>query len=64
MPTCLSLRLMMVLRLLAETLIHETVHAMIDKDHSHNAQWNQAQQQDIAFISTYAESHPFREDLA
>jgi len=50
--------------ILAETLIHETVHAMIDKDHSHNAQWNQAQQQDIAFISTYAESHPFREDLA
>ena len=50
--------------ILAETLIHETVHAMIDKDHSRNTQWNQAQQQDIAFISTYAESHPFREDLA
>jgi hypothetical protein len=50
--------------ILAETLIHESVHAVIDKNHTRNAQWNQAQQQDISFISTYAEDHPFREDLA
>lgn len=50
--------------ILAETLMHETVHAVIDKVHERNPQWLQAQNQDIAFISSYAQEHPYREDLA
>lgn len=50
--------------ILAETLIHEAVRSVFDKVHAGKAQWLQAQQQDIAFISTYAEQHHSREDLA
>ena len=50
--------------ILAETLIHETVHAVIDKEHEKNVQWINAQKSDLGFISTYAQKHPYREDLA
>jgi hypothetical protein len=50
--------------ILAETLIHEAIHAVFDKFHADNAQWKLAQQQDIGFISTYAQQHHTREDLA
>jgi len=50
--------------ILAETLIHETVHAVLDSDHKRAPGWANAQQQDLGFISTYAKDHPFREDLA
>jgi hypothetical protein len=50
--------------ILAETLIHETVHAVLDEDHKRATAWANAQQQDLGFISTYAQNNPFREDLA
>ncbi|NQZ22525.1 MAG: hypothetical protein HRT53_10750 [Colwellia sp.] len=50
--------------ILAETLIHEAVHAVFEKFHAENVQWKLAQQQDIGFISTYAQQHHTREDLA
>jgi hypothetical protein len=35
-------------KILAETLVHEAVHAVFDKVHADKAQWKQAQEQDIA----------------
>ena len=50
--------------ILAEVIIHEAVHAGLENAHIHTAQWKQAQQQDLAFISNYAHKNPFTEDLA
>ena len=50
--------------ILAETLFHETVHATIDDDLHDDPEWRAAQRADPTSISTYAEEHPDREDLA
>jgi hypothetical protein len=50
--------------ILAETLVHEAVHATFERDHAGSAKWLQAQQQDIGFITTYAQQYHTTEDLA
>jgi hypothetical protein len=50
--------------IVAETLIHEAIHAIFDDFHADNSQWKLAQQQDSGFISTHAQNHHTQEDLA
>lgn len=50
--------------ILAETLVHEAVHATFERDHAKSAKWVQAQQQDLGFITTYAQKYHTMEDLA
>ncbi len=47
-----------------EMLIHEAGHTSLDADHAQAPEWLAAQVADGAFISTYARSHPLREDVA
>ncbi len=50
--------------ILKETLIHEAAHTSLDRRHARSEGWRAAQEADGRFISTYARSHPFREDIA
>jgi predicted small lipoprotein YifL len=49
---------------LEEVLAHEAVHTSLDAAHASAPGWLVAQRADSTFISTYAEAHPAREDLA
>ena len=50
--------------IIAETLIHEAVHAVLDKDIYSNPEYKTAQNKDGIFLNDYAETHPTREDAA
>ena len=50
--------------ILSETLLHEGCHTSIDPDYTYDATWQQAQDDDGNFISTYGRDNPDREDLA
>jgi len=50
--------------ILEETLVHEAAHTSFDKNHGSSPGWLSAQIEDGVFISTYAEEHPNREDIA
>ena len=50
--------------ILEETLIHEAAHTSLDAYHAENSLWLDAQKADCGFISSYAEEHPLREDIA
>jgi len=50
--------------ILAETLYHEASHTSLDRTHSGNKDWLDAQKKDPEFISGYAKGHPRREDVA
>ena len=50
--------------ILEETLIHEAAHTSLDAYHAENSSWLDAQKADCGFISSYAEEHPSREDIA
>lgn len=50
--------------ILEETFVHEAAHTSLDARHAQSAEWLQAQEADCHFISTYAEDHPLREDIA
>ena len=50
--------------ILEETLIHEASHTSLDPIHATAAGWIAAQKNDPTFISTYAQEHPTREDVA
>lgn len=52
------------LGIVEETLVHEAVHAALDRDHRDAPGWLDAQASDPTFISTYARDNPTREDLA
>ena len=47
-----------------ETLIHEATHITLDRAHYDSPGWRAAQEADGVFISTYAQDHPDREDVA
>lgn len=49
---------------LAESLLHESIHATLDAEYRLSPEWIQAQEQDNAFMTRYAASRPDREDLA
>lgn len=49
---------------LEESLMHESVHASLDATYRNSPEWRQAQQQDDAFVTRYAQGSPDREDLA
>ena len=50
--------------ILEETFVHEAAHTSLDSYHANNEEWLNAQLEDGNFISTYAQEHPFREDIA
>lgn len=50
--------------ILEETFVHEAAHTSLDAAHAAAAGWIKAQQQDPAFISTYARDNPASEDIA
>lgn len=50
--------------ILEETLVHEASHTSLDATHSASTGWLNAQNADNEFISTYAQNHPTREDIA
>jgi len=50
--------------ILEETLVHEAAHTSLDATHANAPGWVDAQQADPAFISTYAQDNPTREDIA
>ena len=47
-----------------EVLLHEAAHTSLDATHEEAPGWVTAQETDPVFISTYAEEHPDREDVA
>ena len=47
-----------------EMMIHEAIHASIDKHHERTRAWRNAQEADGVFISDYARDYPDTEDLA
>ena len=47
-----------------EVLLHEGVHTSLDEIHAAAPGWLAAQAADPTFISTYAQDHPTREDVA
>ena len=50
--------------ILEETLIHESSHTSLDRDHANSSGWKLAQKADTNYISTYARDNPQREDIA
>ena len=50
--------------ILEETFIHEAAHTSLDAYHANDSLWLYAQKADCGFISSYAEEHPLREDIA
>lgn len=51
-------------RVLEEILFHEASHTSLDENHASAEQWTAAQRSDNAFVSTYAQENPEREDVA
>lgn len=49
---------------LAESLLHESIHATLDNEYRLSPEWIRAQEADNAFMTRYAASRPDREDLA
>lgn len=49
---------------LEESLMHESVHASLDRDHARSDRWRAAQNSDPGFVTRYAEDNPEGEDLA
>jgi len=49
---------------LEEVLFHEAGHVSLDEEHYAAPAWVAAQEADGVFISTYAQDHPQREDIA
>lgn len=49
---------------LEETVFHESVHATLDYRHGSTKAWQDAQTRDRAFVTTYAQMNPAKEDLA
>lgn len=49
---------------LEETVFHESVHATLDYRHGSTKVWQDAQARDRAFVTTYAQMNPAKEDLA
>ena len=49
---------------LEETVFHESIHATLDEMHLNNAGWINAQDQDVNFITNYAQDNSFKEDFA
>lgn len=49
---------------LEESLLHEAVHASLDRVHADSPDWRAAQDRDGAFVTGYARDWPDREDLA
>ena len=47
-----------------EVLVHEAVHASLDRKIESDRKWKAAQKADGAFVSPYAEMYPKREDVA
>ena len=50
--------------LLQEVLLHEAVHATLDREHSRARGWLEAQSKDRGFISKHARNNPVSEDVA
>jgi hypothetical protein len=50
--------------ILEETFVHEATHTSLDEFHANDKDWLKAQRNDPGFISSYAQKHPLREDLA
>jgi hypothetical protein len=50
--------------ILTETLYHEASHTSLDRTHSRAKGWMAAQKKDGGFISGYAKTNPYREDVA
>jgi hypothetical protein len=50
--------------ILEETLIHEASHTSLDATHARAEEWKKAAELDGKFISNYAASNPYREDIA
>lgn len=50
--------------ILEETFVHEAAHSSLDAYHANHSDWLTAQENDPAFISTYAKDNPTREDIA
>jgi len=46
-----------------ETIFHETIHVALEAKHARSAAWLQAQKEDRAFITQYAQERPRKEDL-
>lgn len=49
---------------LEESLLHESVHATLDRQHARSPEWQAAQASDNRFLTRYGERHPEGEDLA
>ncbi|MCB1340540.1 MAG: hypothetical protein KDK24_05645 [Pseudooceanicola sp.] len=49
---------------LEESILHESVHASLDRDWRQSPQWRAAQAKDPGFLTRYAAEHPEGEDLA
>lgn len=49
---------------LEESLLHEAVHASLDRRHARSDRWRAAQASDGGFVTRYAERRPEGEDLA
>jgi hypothetical protein len=49
---------------LEESLLHESIHASLDRTYAQSDVWIEAQQSDGRFLTRYAKSHPEREDMA
>jgi len=49
---------------LEESLLHESVHATLDRKYARSPEWQAAQASDGRFMTRYGESRPDREDLA
>jgi len=49
---------------LEESLLHESIHASLDRTYARSDLWIEAQQSDGRFLTRYAKSHPEREDMA
>lgn len=50
--------------ILEETLVHEASHTSLDDLYARAPGWLAAQTADVNFISSYAKTNPFREDVA
>ena len=49
---------------LEESLLHEAVHATLDREYRQSDEWIAAQESDGRFLTRYAASRPEREDMA
>lgn len=49
---------------LEETVFHESVHVALDLKYAKSENWEKAQKADGVFVTEYAKSRPYKEDLA